>query len=263
MVSSFFYPFFYADCAVAVVVILIAPLLVGFNRWWLFPVVGAVIGAMMALVLGATSQSPAVSVLLLAFLVPIGAVIVGYCRNPTARSLTVAGLWLAFVVWVLRALPFASDTLRFAAFVLPVMFLFLVTTIVAYQRGAVDAAARGRTTIELNGLLMFLAAAFAYPDRDIGLYVLIAGSVICFLGLWGLLLPARTPTTPVPKAAEQGQVEAGPAAQGAPVPPKPARQFCPSCGSDNEGDSAFCRKCGRAFAAAPAGPSGAPPRAPG
>jgi hypothetical protein len=261
MVSSFFYPIFYADCAVAVVAIVVAPLLVSLDRWWLFPVIGAVMGAMMALVLGSTSQNAAASVLLLGFLVPIGAVIVGYCRNPTARSLTVAGLWLAFVIWVLRALPFASDTLWFAAFVLPVMFLFLVTTIVAYQRGAVDAAARGRTTIELNGLLMFLAAAFAYPDRYIGLYVLIAGSVICFLGLWGLLLPPRVATTPVPKGA--GQVQAGPTAPAVPPPQAPARQFCPSCGSDNEVDSAFCRKCGRAFAAAPTAPGGSPPRAPG
>ena len=258
-------PLLFADWAVAVVVIVVAPLLIRLDRWWVFPAVGAGMGALVALVFGTASSSAAASVVLLAFWIPVVAVIVGYCQNPTARSLTVAGIWLAFAVWVFRALPSSSDTLWFAALVLPVMFLFLLVSIVAYQKGAVDAAARGRTTIELNGLLMIFAASLEYPDKHVGLYVLIAGAVFCFLGLWGLLWPAGSPVVVPPTGV---QPPAGAAPSASPVPgtsasTAPPRQYCPSCGSPNEGDSAFCRKCGRALGPPPTDRAGAPPQTPG
>jgi hypothetical protein len=258
--------FSYADWAIAVLVIFLASVFIALGRWWVFPVVGAVIGTCDALILGTLSHSPTTSVLLVAFLVPIEAALVGYCQNPTAFNLTITGLWLAFVIWVLHVLPSSSsDTLRLSAFVLPVMFLFLLLTIVAYRKGSVSSASRGIATIELHGVLMFVAAAFAFsgsPDYP-ALALLIVGTVLGFLGVWGILPAFPSIPGAVEKASEPVPAPGAPAAAPrAPAPSPPGRQYCPSCGSDNEGDSAFCRKCGRALAPAPAAAAGTQSRGP-
>jgi hypothetical protein len=252
MTSLLFYP----DWAIAVLVILLAPTVVALRRWWVFPILGGCIGGLDAIILGTRSTSPAASVLLIAFLVPIQAAIVGYCRNETALHFTVAGLWLAFVVWVLRALPMSSDTLRFSAFVLPATFLFLLLTFVVYQMGNTDADARGRSTIELNGVLMFIASAFAYPYGDVSLYLLVVGTLLGFLGLWGLFLFFQKPKAVAERPPEPGPTQAVAAPPG-PTASSAGRQYCPSCGSDNERDSAYCRKCGRTLVRVP--PSSAGP----
>ena len=235
----------YVGWAAAALVIVGAPLVAGLDRWWVFPLLGVVVGSVMAISLGTLSPAAATSVFLLAFLVPVEAILVGYCRNPAALNLTVAGLWLAFVAWVVRALPFSADTLRLAAFVLPVMFLFLLLTIVAYQKAGAGAIARGRVTIELTGVLIFVAAAFAYPARDVALYLVVAGAVLGFTGMWGFLLATHLPRTSVGAGSAPAPGEEVPTGPGPAVPTAPGRQYCPTCGSDNEGDSAFCRKCGR------------------
>lgn len=245
----------YAGWVLAALLIVLAPRLAGLERWWVFPSVGAGVGAVIAATLGTLSHNGAASVFLLAFLVPVEAVIVGYCRNPKALGLTVAGLWLAFVVWVLRALPMASDTLRLAAFVLPVMFLFLLLTLVAYRKAATGPVSRGRATIELNGLLMFVAAAFAYPSRDVGLYLLIGAAVLCFVCMWGFLLSTRVPRAVEGAGLGEGGGSVVPSPAAPPPSSAPGRQYCPSCGSDNEGDSAYCRRCGRGLIRAPRSPA--------
>jgi len=247
----------YGGWALAALVIVLAPLLAGLERWWVFPSIGAGIGAVMAVTLGTLSQSGAASVFLLAFLIPIEAAIVGYCRNPKSLSLglTVAGLWLAFVVWTLRALPMSSDPFRLAAFVLPVMFLFLLLTIVAYRKAGTHPISRAQATLELNGLLMFVVGAFAYPSRDVGLYVLIAGAVLCFVGMWGFLLTTRFPRSTVGAGGGGAQGEAAVPPPVGPPSFAPGRQYCPACGADNEGDSAYCRKCGRGLIRTPVTPA--------
>jgi len=241
------FPFYDLGWAIAAVVVLLAPLLVGLDRWWVFPAVGAGIGCVDAVVLGAVSRSATAIVLLLAFLVPVQAVIVGYCRNPTALNLTVAGLWISFLLWVLRALRLTSSPLGLSAYILPVMFLFLVVTIAAYQKGSSSPGARGRATLELNAALMFVVVGFAYPDKEISLYLLVAGMVLCFLGVWGLLPQVLQPRSPSTGAPQRPGAQAGPPSAG-PSPPDAGRQYCPSCGAENEGDSVFCRKCGRGLA---------------
>jgi hypothetical protein len=245
--------FSYADWAVALIVIFLASAFLAFDRWWLFPVVGAIIGAFDALILGTLSANPAVSVVLVALLVPIEAALVGYCRNPTAFKLTVAGLWLVFVIWLLHVLPLSSDALKLALFVLPVMFLFLLLTIAAYRKVNVSANSRGLATIELHGVLMFAAAAFAFSRSPAypALGLLIVGTVLGFLGLWSILPAFPMPPGPVEKGPEPVPAPTAPTTPGGPAPSRAGLQYCSSCGSDNAGDSSFCRKCGRALSPPP------------